>query len=148
MKPFVAALLSVAAGLGLAVSGLKAQPLRPPLVASPPDTVVAPASASVPTSAVAVEQTCAQTAKICVSEPKQNTKTVYACKVEEYCLPRFSLPAFLGCKSGCEDGRCSDVRIKHRLVVKRVDAPDTTHCVPRAVPLQSAAPCFSATPLP
>jgi hypothetical protein len=75
--------------------------------------------------------------KVCVSEPKQNTRKVYACKNEEYCLPRCSLIPFL---QSCNDVRCGDLRVRHRLVVKIVPDQETTRCVPRAIqPTPSAS---------
>ena len=38
---------------------------------------------------------CPGIVKFCVYQPKPNTKTVYACRTEEYCLPRCSLLALL-----------------------------------------------------
>jgi hypothetical protein len=132
MKPYVATILAIATAIVLADAQLDAQQL----------VVDAPISAAAPPVAAA-SAGCAQTRTICVAEPKHNTKTVYSCKIEEYCLPRFSLMSLFGGKCSCEDGRCGDVRIKHRLVVKKVDAPDTTRCVPQLVPFQHAAPCIS-----
>jgi hypothetical protein len=68
--------------------------------------------------------------KICVSEPKPHLRNVYGCKTEEYCLPGLSFGSLLRCNH-CADGECGDLRVRHRLVVKKVHDHDTTHCVPR-----------------
>jgi hypothetical protein len=67
----------------------------------------------------------------CVSECKQNTRKVYACKQEEYCLRRCCLISFLEGSCGCCDGPCGELRVRHRLMVRRIPAPDTIECVPR-----------------
>jgi hypothetical protein len=72
--------------------------------------------------------------KVCVSEPKANTRKVYACKVEEYCLPRCSLLALLRHCCGCDDGPCCELRVRRRLIVKTVPACPTKQCVLREVP--------------
>jgi hypothetical protein len=69
--------------------------------------------------------------KICVPEPKQNTHKVYACKIEEYCLPRCSLLSFLRRDSRCNDIPCGELRVRHRLVVKTVPDCQTIQCLPR-----------------
>jgi hypothetical protein len=69
--------------------------------------------------------------KVCVSEPKANTRKVYACKCEDYCLPRCGLLSWLWGHCGCGDGPCGELRIRHRLVVKKVPDCDTKQCVPR-----------------
>jgi hypothetical protein len=135
MKHFSFAMLSVAACLALAGPGFNAQQVD----------IGAATQAPAP-SAAATSAACAQTRTICVMEAKHHTKTVYACKSEEYCLPHSSLLSLLWGKNSCDDGRCSDVRIKHRLIVKKVDAPDTSHCVPQVAPVQYANPNNSAAP--
>ncbi len=90
------------------------------------------------------------TCKVCVSEPKPTTRKVYACKVEEYCLPCCSLFSILRGKCGCEDGHCGEVRERHRLVVRKVDGCDTKQCVVREVLLPAAScepPCCSKQPI-
>src|SRR4051794_24822249 len=80
------------------------------------------------------------TCKICVSEPKHQTRTVYSTKAEEYCLPSCSLLSLLHGHCGCDSGPCGGVRVRQRLVVKKVPGCDTTQCVPRAVPAACPAP--------
>jgi hypothetical protein len=84
--------------------------------------------------------------KICAYQLKRNTKTVYACRTEEYCLPRCSLLALLQGKCGCERGCCGDLRIRQRLVVKKVDACPTQQCVPVEVPVTCPEPCPPTAP--
>ncbi len=73
--------------------------------------------------------------KVCVVEPKPTTRTVYACKAEEYCLPRCHLLSLLlGGHCGCDDGLCCELRVRHRLVVKRVPGCDAKQCVVREAP--------------
>ena len=82
-----------------------------------------------------------QTRKVCVSEPKQNTRTIYATKCEEYCLPR-ALPLFSlfgGHKCDCDDGHC-DVKVRHKLVVKQVEACETKQCVLKEIPCAKTLP--------
>ena len=126
MKRFTAAVLTTC-GLLLGGLGLKAQ--QPAVIANPagPAAPWFVAGACLPHSPT-----------VCVREVKHHTKTVYACKTEEYCLPQRSFLSFLCGRGTCDDGHCSDVRIKHRLIVKKVADCDTTHCVPR--------PCGSACP--
>src|SRR4051812_42386151 len=102
MKRFAATVLSVIASLVVLNLGLKAQQpgdVDDPapaaqlpaaaLPARPPSSLPAPSPIS--TAPVADEGSCCpHTCKICVSEPKHNTKKVFACKCEEYCLPRCS----------------------------------------------------------
>jgi len=124
MKPFVANLLTVAtaAGLFLGSLGLNAQQPDHPAITMLPGTP---------------EGTCPpQTRKVCVTEPKQNTRTVYATKCEEYCLPRAIslLSLFGGRKCDCDDGHC-DVKVRHKLVVKQVEACETKQCVLKEIPV-------------
>lgn len=92
--------------------------------------LVAQQPAPMPACVDCPEHTC----KTCVVEPKHNTKTVYACQCEEYCLPRCSfLSLFLG-KCGCDDGNCCELKVRHRLLVRKVEAPDTKQCVLHEVP--------------
>jgi hypothetical protein len=113
MKNFGASLLIAAAALDLCDARLKAQ--QPEAGGPPP-------------------------CKVCVSEPKKNTRKVYACKDEEYCLPRCSLLAWLRGLCGCDGGPCGDLRVRHRLVVKKVPDCDTQQCVPREPPVAAPAP--------
>jgi hypothetical protein len=121
MKPFSVAVLAAVAWLALGGSGLEAQEPQP---GCPPPPC-----------------------KVCVSEPKHNTKTVYGCKEEEYCLPRCGccLSALFG-HCGCDEGPCGDLRVRRRLVVKKVPGCDTTQCVPREVPVPGPARCAQAAP--
>ncbi len=78
-----------------------------------------------------------QPATTCVAEPKHNTRKVFSCKIEEYCVPYCNLfSCFKQC--GCNDGPCGELRIRHRLMVKKVPDCDTTQCVPKKVPLASS----------
>src|SRR5438552_2443634 len=63
--------------------------------------------------------------KVCVAEPKHNTTKVYAAKCEEYCLPSCSLLSLF--KDGCVCGPspCAELKIRHRLVVRTIDAADS-----------------------
>jgi hypothetical protein len=89
------------------------------------------------------------TCKVCVVEPKPTTRTVYASKVEEYCLPHCSLlELLLGGHCGCDDGSCCELRVRHRLVVKRVPGCETKQCVVREVPVAGAAAPLSAATAP
>ena len=81
-----------------------------------------------------------QTCKICVSEPQPNTRKVYACKTEEYCLPVCGLLSWLRGPCGCDPGPCGDLKVRHRLVVKKVPDSATNRCVPRAVPATCSVP--------
>jgi hypothetical protein len=50
-------------------------------------------------------------------------------KDEEYCLPRCSWwRMFCG---NCCDGSCGELRVRHRLVIKKVPDCETAQCVPR-----------------
>ena len=91
------------------------------------------------TAGVCVASARAQTpsaeAKVCVVEPKHNTKTVYGSVCKEYCLPRCSLWEMIrgwcgGC-SGC--GECGPVRTRNVLIKKTVPACDTKQCVIKEV---------------
>jgi hypothetical protein len=86
--------------------------------------------------------------KVCVVEPKPTTRTVYGCKAEEYCVPRCSLlELLLGGHCGCDDGSCCELRVRHRLVVKRVPGCDTKQCIVHEIPVAgAAAPPSQATP--
>ncbi len=46
------------------------------------------------------------TCTMCVSEPKAKTKKVYRCRVEEYCLPRWSWPWPWCGQRDCANGGC------------------------------------------
>ena len=120
MKPFSVAVLTAVAWLVLGSPGLEAQQPQP---GCPPPPC-----------------------KACVSEPKPNTRTVYACKQEEYCLPRCDLLSSLFGDCACEDGPCGDLKVRHRLVVKKVPDCDTKQCVPREVPGFGPARCAPAAP--
>jgi hypothetical protein len=113
VKTFATALLTTAAAPALCGLGLRAQ--QPETGAPPP-------------------------CKACVSELKQNTRKVYACKDEEYCLPRCSFLSWLRGLCGCDGGPCGDLRVRHRLVVKKVPDCDTKQCVPREPPTAAAGP--------
>jgi hypothetical protein len=91
---------------------------------------------------------CPQTCKVCVCEPKKNTRRVFALKCEEYCLPHCNFFLFLGGECSCDDGSCGDVRVKHRLVVKKVPDCDTKQCVLKDAPAACPAPCAPAAPGP
>jgi len=87
------------------------------------------------------EPACPAPCKVCVSEPKHNTKKVFACKAEEYCLPRCDLLSRLWGQCGCDCGPCCELRVRHRLVVKKVPDCDTWHCVLKDAPPACPAPC-------
>src|SRR5438105_4720019 len=74
--------------------------------------------------------------KLCVREAKKNTRVCYSCVCKEYCLPKCSLWALFsgGCCGGCE------LRTKRVLVKKVRPDCDTTQCVVKEVPVDSAAP--------
>jgi hypothetical protein len=77
------------------------------------------------------------TCRVCVYEPKHTTKIVFAGKCEEYCLPRCSFfSLLLWGKCDCDEGSCGVVRVRHRLVVKKVEGRDAKQCVLREVPLE------------
>ena len=84
--------------------------------------------------------------KVCVSEPKPTTRKAYACKVEEYCLPRCRFLSWLWGGCGCDGETCGDLRVRNRLVVKTVPGCDTKRCVPRAPPAGHTAPPTPAKP--
>jgi hypothetical protein len=81
-----------------------------------------------------------QTCTTCVCEPKPTTRKVYACKAEEYCLPGCDLLSFLRAPWCGDQGPCGELRVRHRLVVKKVPDCDTKQCVPRAVPAECPVP--------
>lgn len=114
MNQFRACLLTAAAALAGAASHLAAQPPAPTADAG----------------------NCPPTGKVCVREAKPTVKTVYACKREEYCLPRCPVLPLLFGKCDC-DGRC-ELRARNRLVVRRVEGPEVKQCVLREVPSESA----------
>jgi len=81
---------------------------------------------------------CDVSGKVCVSEPKPTTRTVYGSAHKEYCQPRSSL---LGCIKGmcdddCSDGKCGEVRTVRVLIKKTVPGPTVPTCV-----LKDVAPC-------
>jgi hypothetical protein len=82
------------------------------------------------------------TCKVCVSEPKPTTRNVFSTKCEDYCLPRCNLLALLKGTCDCKDGACGEVRVRHRLVVKKVPDCDKMQCVPREVPVACPVPCM------
>lgn len=96
--------------------------------------------------------------KVCVPEPKHNTKVVYTSRCKDYCLPCCSLWHLLcGRCTSCDAGNCGAVRTKSVLVKKKVPACDTTQCVvkelsPGCEPAGPPAPADpakgSATPAP
>jgi hypothetical protein len=88
-----------------------------------------------------------QTFKICVLEPKQNTRKVYACKAEEYCLPRGGLFSLWRGQCDCSAGPCGDLKVRCRLVVKKVPDCETKQCVPREVRWDRPVPCTAPAPL-
>ena len=93
MRAVSVILLAAVAGLAFADPGPEA---RPPDAACPPPAC-----------------------KVCVCEPKATTRKVYACRCEEYCLPRCDLLSLLRGTCGCGDGPCGELRTRHRLVVKK-----------------------------
>lgn len=149
MKRFVASVVTVMTGLILAEAGLHAEP---PIYGGDPTNsaslspsaapaIMSPSTPSAPvTPSTDLTMACPQLHKICVCEPKHNTKTIYACKCEEYCLPRCSFFSLFRGKCDCDNGHCGDVRIRHRLVVKKVEDRDTKQCVVREVPLSCPFP--------
>ncbi len=123
--------LSLIAVLILSDLRLGAQPPSP--VASQPGFVQAASS---------VADSCSLPAcKVCVSVPKATTKKVYACKEEQYCLPFCSLLSLLHGDCTCDDGNCGDLRVRHRLVVKKVAGCDGKQCVPKELPIACSEPC-------
>src|SRR5437879_1237976 len=121
MKRFLVSLLSALAGLLFSGLKLTAQPPGSPPVRCVPIDSVPPAS----------HGGSPQSFKICISERKPSTKTVYACKPEEFCLPRCSFLALFWGHCACDDGRCGEVRVRHRLVAKKVEGCDTKQCILR-----------------
>jgi hypothetical protein len=131
MKRFIAVLLTLVAMVELCLGNSRLKAQQPEL-----------ATAKVP-SGNPEGSFLPQTHKVCLVEPKPNTRTVYAAKSEEYCLPRpISLLSLLGGKCACDDGRCQ-MKVRHRLIVKQIDDCDTQQCVLREVPV---APCASVSP--
>ena len=86
-----------------------------------------------------VHATTPSTVKVCVTEPKKNTKVVYSSIQKEYCVPQCSIFSWFGNRCGCE-GTC-EKRTRNVLVKKVVPACDTTHCVLKDVPVGSCLPC-------
>jgi hypothetical protein len=109
------AVLTIVTGLAATSSGLKAQQL----------------------DAGSSPQNC----KVCMSEPKPNSRTVYVCKKEEYCLPRCDVFSLLSRQGGCAEGSCGNLKVRHRLVVKKVPDCDTKQCVPRYLPVGGSSEC-------
>ena len=120
---------AAAAILLLAAPALRAQQPPPtPVSVNPPPMAPAPGCAG---TGVPEAAGC----KVCVVEPKKNTKTVYGSVCKEYCLPRCSLWEMIrgwcgGC-SGC--GECGPVRTRNVLIKKTVPACDTKQCVSKEV---------------
>lgn len=114
MKPFCVAVLAAVAAAATGGAGLRAQ--QPGPGAPPP------------------------ACKVCVTEPKPRTRTVYSCKDEGYCLPKCSLLSLILGRCGCDGGPCGDLRVRRRLVVKKVPDGDTTQCVPREIPAADGTP--------
>lgn len=118
----------------------------PQASAQPPGTPRPPSALSLPTLSVApVEvhavvpcETCATPKKICVSEPKKNTKVVYNSKCQEYCLPSCGSLFDRLCGGGscepCKSGECGPVRTRNVLVKKKVPDCDTMTCVLKDAP--------------
>lgn len=138
MKRYSVPLWATITGLVVTSGGLNAQltevPLDSAVIIAP---VSSPASSQKPSSeplASIPSPDCPPTCKVCVTEPKHNTKKVYAVKCEEYCLPRCSLLSLLRGKCACDDGCCGVVKVRHRLIIKKVDDCDTKECVLREVP--------------
>lgn len=77
---------------------------------------------------------------MCVCEQKPTSRKAFACKCEEYCLPRCSLMAWLCGKCTCENRPCGEVRIRRRLVVEKVPGPEKKECVIREVPVEPRGP--------
>jgi len=97
-------------------------------------------------SAQQPEPACPPPCKICVSEPKHNTKKVFSCKAEEYCLPRCDPLSWLWGQCGCDCGPCCELRVRRRLVVKKVPDCDTWQCVLKDAPPACPAPCAPVAP--
>jgi hypothetical protein len=138
MRGFSAAVLATVAGLALSGPGLRAQqpgPLHPPPeVARLPQSVGPAPWFRVPAQAPPAGVLCQPNGKVCVPELKHNTKFVFACKCEDYCLPHCSLLSLLWEGCACEGDCCGAPRVRHRLVIRKVDAGDTKTCVVREVP--------------
>ena len=159
MKRFSLSVLTAITGFLSIQTALIAQqpsyvPGVPPKVAPAvalPQTVppqVFSGATSVPVQSVVLAGACCQpTCKVCVRETKPMTKKVYACKCEEYCLPHCSFFSLFQGKCDCADGNCGDLKVRHRLVVKKVPAPDTFRCVPKEVPVKCDATIIPATPI-
>jgi hypothetical protein len=120
-----------------------AQPLPPaePGAPLPSDPGLATPAATPMAATTAPAAECVPTCKICVCEPKENTKICFSCKCEEYCLPRCSLFSLFRGKCGCEDGCCGQVKTRHLLIVRKVPDCDTKKCVLKEVPAVCAPPC-------
>jgi hypothetical protein len=86
----------------------------------------------------------APTTKVCVAEPKTNTRIVYTSRCQEYCLPRcWCLLDLIRGGGSCdcgEDGNCGPVRTRHVLVKKKVPDCDTVTCVVKEVPCGGGGP--------
>jgi hypothetical protein len=131
--------LLLAAGVACAQQPLPYQP--PVAIQFEQKAEPVPAPQLAPTVVPAVP--CTQ--KVCVSEPKKNTKVVYSSHCKEYCLPSCSLwSLFSGGNCGCE-GNCGEVRTRNVLVKKVVPTCDTTQCVLKEVPV--AAGCLPCAPV-
>lgn len=111
--------------LALLLSGLfwncqlaSAQPpaTTAPVLTPTPAMLIAP----VESHAVVPCETCTTPRKVCVSEPKKNTKVVYNSKCQEYCLPKCGSFLDMICGGGscetCKSGDCGPVRTRHVLV--------------------------------
>ncbi len=111
--------------LGLVASGLRAQSAGSSSGPAAPSPGTSEGSDRPPTC------------KICMRESKTKTRKVYRCRIEEYCLPHWSLRA-LWCGPGSGAPDC-ELKIRHRLVVKKVPDGTTCQCVPRALPAAPGA---------
>src|ERR1700719_1709524 len=92
------------------------------------------------------QKLCSPTCKMCVCETKPATRKVFASKYEEYCLPRCALCPLLCGHCGGDSGPCGDLRLRHRLIVKRVEDCNKRQCVPREVPASCSVFCPSGNP--
>jgi hypothetical protein len=83
---------------------------------------------------------CDSPGKICVSEPKPTTKTVYSSMCKEYCQPRIYLLGWIKelCDDDCANGNCGDVRTVRVLIKRTVPGPTVPACV-----LKEVVPCKS-----
>lgn len=101
------------------------------LAQTPPAQPLVPVQQPAPAGKV-VADPCHCPTKVCVSEPKKNTKTVYTTKCKDYCVADcgslFSSLFGGGCVP-CDAGNCGEVRTKRVLVKKTVPDCDTTQCV-------------------